>query len=381
MPYSTLILTAGISALGFRNVFGARLREEDSPITFPRGQQNPIAVDMSLSAEDLYLQCLEFIGETDLADLDVKMVSAEFSMFHAVSESKNKLTPSAQIFLLHTPTIGGRLAVHVQKDVIERFFQVHVHPVELSVPFDPAIPGGLSLAAGAFIGQVSQLLKGHSVEQTAFAPIGGYKSMVALGYVAASFYGFPSLYLHEDSQVLQQIAPAPVSITPETRRSIAPLARRIGNGAEWSALSEGEKRLVSQEPAYFTRVDDLIELNELGQYLRLSDLPIRLSPSAQDEFTHDSRVIGQQLRQIRDLASANPDYPGINHDLISAPNRIRPWRLAQMGKGCRVAWQITDDALLVYKVWRDHAQYEREAPQAIQEPIPGNVGSWEMLSD
>lgn len=278
--------------------------------------------------------------------------------------------------LIQTPTFGGRLAVQLQAPLLEARLGVQVHPVELSVPFDPSRPGGLALASGAFIGTVSRLLRDADRNSTAFAPIGGYKVMVALGHTAASFHGFPSLYLHEDSQVLQEIAPAPLTIPAEVRSLLEPLAIKVGNGAGWAQLSDADRKLIEAHPSFFTRVDDLVELNELGQFLRLDSLPLLLSLEAHAEFEREPVILRSQIFQLAEIAVTNPDHPGINHDLRSNSGRNHPWRLARMGRGIRIAWQITGDRLLIGYIWRDHDTYNEEAAKWVTTPLPASTSGY-----
>lgn len=372
MPYSSLILTAGISAFTPRNALGKRFREPGSPLTFPPGKQNPEPANPSWASDKLSAACAEWAGTllnhaSVLADSEI---SAEYSMLHAINTHGKGLSHGALVHLVHTPTLAGRLAVELQSAILESRLRVQCHPVELTVPFDPAQPGGLALSSGAFIGQVSSLLAHSDSYTTAFAPIGGYKSMVALGHVAASFHGFPSLYLHEDSQTLQEIAPAPIGIAKEVRLQAGGVARKVGNGAEWKSLTRAEQECIDQHPAFFRRLEDLVELNELGHFLRLDSMPIWLDPAAEEERKADASVIDSQIRQIATLATADPAQPRLNHSLVSAKGRSHPWRLAQMGNGIRIAWQLTEDALLIGKIWRDHDEYEKTASVWIQRPLP-----------
>jgi len=366
MPYSSLIITAGISALAPRNSIGKALRRQNAPVVFPPGKQNPEPLDTDLSTGDVERQCLAHLAACPPEPFDPGAVSAEFSLLHQL-ERAGRLARGALVFLVHTPTLGGRLAVALQKPFLEE------------VPFDPSQPGGLALASGAFIGTISALLKNAGPRSTAFAPIGGYKVMVALGHTAASFHGFPSLYLHEDSQVLQEIAPAPVTIPPATRELLEPVARRVGNGEVWDKLSRDEQQTIQAHPSFFSRVDDLVELNELGQFLRLDSLPILLSPTAYSEYQKAPGIVGGQVRQIATQAATNPEHVGINHDLTTNKGRHHPWRLARMGEGIRIGWQLTSEALLIGRIWRDHAQYVDEAPRWVTTPLPDSTAKYHPL--
>ncbi len=381
MPYTNLILTAGISSFASRNIFGVRFREPGSPLTFPNGQQNPVAADKILTDDALQQACREWASPLLLQQLDPSAISAEFSVLHAIVRQGKGLSPGAVVHLVHTPTLGGRLAVILQQELLSSLLGIQLHPVELSIPFDPSQPGGLALASGSFIGQISRLLQGNDPRQAAFAPIGGYKSMVALGHTAASFHGFPSLYLHEDSQVLQEIAPAPVSISPQVRAAVGATALRIGNGADLHQLNEEERRIVDAHTSFFTRIDDLVELNELGQYLRLNELPVLLSPQAVTAYREDQHLLRNQIFQIRDIAVVDPDHKGINHDLTSTHGRNHPWRLARMGQGIRIVWQTTRETLLIQQIWRNHDQYEKEAAGVVTQSLPAALTGFRSLSE
>jgi len=378
MPFSTIVLTAGISAFAQRNILGARFRQSASPLAFPPGKQNPEPADALLPTELLEKSCLTFLQESDEVS-DPAAVSAEFSVLHQL-KSSGQLGTGAVVHLIHTPTFGGRLAAKLLLPLLQKHLDVQGHAHELTVPFDPSIPGGLALASGAFIGTVSRLLTGQDPRSTAFAPIGGYKVMVALGHTAASFHGFPSLYLHEDSQVLQQIAPAPISIAEEIRQRIASTSLRVGNGAEWKLLEPADQQIIASHPAFFTHVDDLVELNELGQFLRLNDIPIHLSQEAATALRKEHNLLFKQILQIRDLAISDLNYPGINHDWTSVPGLAHPWRIARMGDFKRFAWQMIEGKLFIYKIWRTHPAYDQEAAVAITTKFPyEKLASWETL--
>ena len=382
MPYSTLIITAGISALAPRNEIGSRLRGKPSPLIFTPGKQNPEATDPDLSRDQLFQTCDEFLNQDrtqNPREFNPEEISAEFSVLHKLRQ-ENRLAQGALVHLIHTASLAGQLAVQFLRPILEERLDVQVHLHELSVPFDPSQSGGLALASGAFIGTVSRLLREQDPHTTAFAPIGGYKVMVALGHTAASFHGFSSLYLHEDDQVLQEIAPAPITITPERHTAIAATALHVGNGAEWQNLESSDRQIIESHPAFFTRVDDLVELNELGQFLRLDNLPVLLSPEAQNERNAQPSLIEKQLRQLAAQAATNPDHPGINHDMTRASGRSHPWRIAKMGDGNRIAWQITPSAILIGKIWRDHDTYEKEAHTFIQSSLPKTQSQFISLS-
>lgn len=157
MPFSTLVLTAGISALAPRNYFGKLFRKEDSPIKFDNGQQNPVPKDPTLSEEAVFNSCLTWAAHqtSQAQQLPPEEISAEFSILYAIAKQRNALAQGALVHLIHTPTLGGRLSATIQETALETQLGVQVHRQELSVPFDPTQRGGLAMASGAFIGQIS----------------------------------------------------------------------------------------------------------------------------------------------------------------------------------------------------------------------------------
>lgn len=381
MPYSTLVLTAGISALARRNHIGQALREEGSPLNFPTGQQNPVPQNPNAAYEDTLNDCITFLQGIEIEQTDC--ISAEFSLAYSLRES-GELTKGAILHLVHTPTLGGRLAVALQRPHLESALNIQVEPQELSVPFDPSQRGGLALASGAFIGTVSNLLKDYAPHTAAFAPIGGYKVMVALGHTAASFHGFESLYLHEDSQQLQRIAPSPVALTSDLRTQLSPVARRVGNGAAWKELAPEERDIIGQHRSFFTRVDDLVELNELGQYLRLNETPVLLSSDARTTL-EGHPDIRQQIFNVRDRAVANPRQEELNHQvaLNAYGNNDLYWNLYKQGRSrLRIAWRLQKEGFLVHHIWTDHDQYERDinAGQILTDPTPVDLDAYQDLA-
>ena len=307
------------------------------------------------------------------------MISAEYSVLHELKK-KGRLTANGVVHLIHTPSFGGRLAVATQSAIIEREIGFQVVPRELPVPFDPSIPGGLSLASGAFIGMLSDLFRHNTPNETAFAPIGSYKVMVALGQTAASFHGFSSLYIHEDSQVIQEIAPIPILLPPSEREKIASTARKVGSASELSTLPQDNQAIIRQYPSFFIIDDGVVALNELGQFLRLDETPILLLPQANETLLRNPNLLTGQILQIKNLAMQNPAHPGINHDLVTTRGRNHPWRLAQMANGIRIAWQLHEQSLLIGRIWTNHGQYEAEAPSFITSALNTNLQSYIQMS-
>lgn len=377
MPFQTLIATAGISALAPRNYIGKILRTPDSPVHFPDFSQNPIPKEPETDADTITLHCLEHVQKhLDLSEIDPALISAEFSVFTKLRDSGD-LAESPRIELIHTPTLGGRLAIELQQAIWQQKGAT-IHPAELTIPFDPSQHGGLALASGAFMGTVSRLLRHHTTHTAAFAPIGGYKVMVSLGHAAASYHGFHSLYLHEDSQVLQTLTPLPVSLPRDP--ALASLALKINDGHEISTLTTAEQTTLEKHPAFFRKIENLVELNELGQFLRLHQFPVHLSQQAAEALRKNTKNLTNQLHQIRDHAAQNPDHPGINHDLTTNHGRNHPWRLAKMGEGIRIKWQIANNTIIVGHIWRDHDTYNKEAPTSVTLPLPENLTTYTPLA-
>src|SRR5690625_1366283 len=63
----------------------------------------------------------------------------------------------------------------------------------------------LNRALGKYLSDVSSALQEGEPRTTCFAPIGGYKVMTSLGYLAGALHNFPTAYLHEGSTVIHEI--------------------------------------------------------------------------------------------------------------------------------------------------------------------------------
>ncbi|MFP4350385.1 MAG: hypothetical protein ACLFQY_18995, partial [Desulfococcaceae bacterium] len=196
-----------------------------------------------------------------------KKVSAEYSLLHALQKAK-RLGDSPRVVFIHTDSFGGRAAVTVLAPLCRADFNAHVTCKEVA-DIDPSDRERMQRSLGGYMQIVAASLEEGDAGFTCFAPLGGYKVMTALGYVAGAYRGFPTLYIHEDNQGLHEIPPVPVRVDMDALSEAAPLMRRLRNTGdkEWAELSKAEQNQVEQNEYFFERVDTLVGINAFGRFV------------------------------------------------------------------------------------------------------------------
>lgn len=372
MTFHTIILTTGISSLNGRNLAGAALRRIGSPVSFPEGAFQPDLSMISPTEEDEFLQEVEgFLTEALSGQVvDPARSSAECSVLASL-QKEGRLGEASIAVLVHLPTLKDRLAATCVSSMLG-LMGIEAVREEVTVPFDPAAEGGLAFASGAFLHRIAGLLRSYPPQTTAFAPIGGYKVMVSLGYLAASIEGYSCLYQHEDSRVLQKISPVPLALeTEEVQATLGPLARKIGSAAAWDELPHEERQIIKSYPNFFSREGDLVGLNEFGHYLRLNALPVRISSQVKDQFGRYPELAKRHLCQVRDLVAQNPAHRSLNKRFKQGRQTQYRWRLAALGDGHRMAWQLRDDELLVHHLFMNHDGYDgADTASVLEQALP-----------
>ncbi|ABP65705.1 hypothetical protein Csac_0050 [Caldicellulosiruptor saccharolyticus DSM 8903] len=161
----------------------------------------------------------EICKEKGLTDEEIKrlvkerpnQVSAEFSMLNGLKE-KELLDDKFSVSIIHSDTPDGIMAALINKKVIELIFEGSIVFMAEVEDVDVSNEVKLQRSLGNFMQVVAkELLKG-SKETTFFAPIGGYKYMTYLGYVAGALFGYPSGYMYEKDQELLVVPPIPIEI-------------------------------------------------------------------------------------------------------------------------------------------------------------------------
>lgn len=262
--YNSIVMTSGISLLGASNYFGRWSREGQYFVfhgpnpSFKEGDVKEKALQKWLNAAEALLAKREW---------DPERVSAEYSMLHAL-ERLGKLGESPTITLFHTDTLGGVASAKLLERLLQREFSAQVNLRAVNIDVNDRVV--LNRLLGDYMYELSKALLIGDPSGTSFAPIGGYKVMTSFGYLVGSFHGYPTAYLHEDSQqMLHIIPPVPIDINPTFFQEHAPFIRRltVEGLLDYESLTWEEKSLVETHTSLFTVDDGVVYLNPFGSFL------------------------------------------------------------------------------------------------------------------
>jgi CRISPR/Cas system-associated protein Csm6 len=396
--YHQIVATAGISLFANFNIYGTLAREQNL-FKFNRSNPLPLADEDAAAALERWRGlCRNF--DLDAAAAKPQAVSAEYSLLNALCE-QGRLGPNPRVTLVVTRTLGGQAAGALLELLLKRHFSA---VVDLNVVDDIQVDERerLRRSMGSFMQEVAQALQGNDRSSTCFAPVGGYKVMTSLGYLAGAYMGFPTAYLHEDNQVLHEIPAVPIQIGRSELQAMGDLLRRARyDTLEWQQLSYGEQQQINSHPYLFERVDELVTLNAFGEFLaqrpenavvfgaRVSATPDveAILRSGQGDFVaREIRELLKKLEQAKQNPAAN--WGELKHEKAFAG--LRDQHLAySLYKGAsnsslavRMAYRTEHNggALFLNRVWTDHNRYEREAEQGQGLREANNV-DWRDLSD
>lgn len=368
--FSHLVITAGISAISERNALGRLLRANPGTLIFPERQQNPVLRDGTTEqAEQHARECCCTKEALAAVAADPKSVSAEYSLLHAL-RGMGSLHDKPTVVLLHTDTLAGRISAQAVAGLIEPAFSAtcRLRPI---ASLDTSNQRALQAGLGAFMHQVVNELREVDPSYACFAPQGGYKVMTSLGYVAGSFLGYSTAYLHEDNQALHIIPPIPISLSAQEKEALGKLARSVERTQEFSKLTTEEQDEVLVHPWLFEVSDDLVVPNALAQFLGLDTQPIFLSPEAHAVLNESHRAarIRGKLRELPGMLRARQRDPGayvniLDHERdftnLNRPGNQPAFHIWKAVKGeIYIAWKVREDgAALINRIWADnHAAY------------------------
>lgn len=369
--YHRIVMTAGISAFGPKNTPGRWLREEATSLArFEKFRLLHAEQDEPLdSAGRATLLAAWRKDRPEIASPGA--VSAEYSMLHAL-HSADRLAPNPVVVLIATDTSVGQAAADLVQDLLQRDFDATVtrHRVEeLDVTSRPKMQRSL----GAFMGLVANELRVGEPRSTCFAPIGGFKVMTSLGYVAGAYMRYPTAYLHEGNQVLHEIPWVPLDLDVGALAALAPLVRRAAHGAEVASLDEQQRQTLADSPFLFDSDGELLYLNAFGVFLRdepryrpILGTRVMLDPDLATRFQRHRSFISRELRHLLDKLDDIPANRNVLHHEANFKHHDTRFHLYKGSSGeqvFRAAWryEANDDTLYVRQIWLDHAVYEREA--------------------
>lgn len=368
--FSRIVVTAGVSALSAANQYRAWLMERGvAAFPTPRPEPDPPADPAAALAR--LDQAL--VGGLP-AVADPARVSAEYSGVHALRQA-GRLTDRAWAVLLHTDTFAGTVAARLVAALLGRDFGLAVDLRRF--PFDVSDRRRLRTCLGTYMQAVAGALREGDTSFACFLPLGGYKVTTSLGYLVGAYLGYPTLYTHEEHQILHEIPPVPVRVDPEQLASLAPLIRSL---LEPRFLS-GEDRRQAEPHAWLFDVEEsdgqeLWSVSSFGRFLMAQPEYARLFAPA----VYGAKAVAEALdggnrdfvaKEIGGLArklaggSADPDLehekawtrplgPSDGRHLYKGASNAGVFR-------CLYRFDRDSNRLEVLHVWTDHGDYEKEA--------------------
>lgn len=387
MPYSRIVVTCGVSALGGANVL-RKWAEDKGLLRFWPPSYNPeppegLDVPAALKAIQ---QKMANPRAFDGIVTDAKRVSAEYSALQAL-RNERRITERPTVVLIHTDSLGGNAVSMLLDKLISRDFDAVVECIACSINVNDR--NQLRDNLGDFMQKVASALKDYDKHATCFAPLGGYKVMTSLGYLAGAYLGFPTLYTHEDNQLIHEIPAIPVRVPTETLQRLAPLMAKVGNGAELSTMSQQERDDVNEYSWLFEHAEGLVCVNAFGLFL-MQDNPslfgtkLMVSKDVDREFRSDGRrgFILQQLGVLAAKLTSGSAEGDLQHEREWNVEPFDDWHLYKgASNGQQVMRAIyrldsSKNTLVVRHVWTSH-DYVEEFETKWNSPLDETV-EWQL---
>lgn len=368
------VLTAGTSVLTGRNHYARmitshRLFRVDGPSVSCAGDDEAKA--MAAWKHEL--------GQLDLPDVAaLPGVSAECAIVRAL-QLQRKLAEHFDVALIHSATFAGEAAARLVAHVLTRLVGAEVQ-LRRAADLDVEDSAGFARSLGNLMAAVrTELSKGEPLT-TCFAPIGGYKVMAALGYVAGSIGGYPMAYLHERTQALHFVPPIPVVLDTTVVAQHAVLFRKLHRDTvDMASLSGDEQAAIRSYPFLFELADELVNLSPFGVFALTqaspSALETRVLMSAQARTLLDAansrEFVAKELRRLCELLREPDRNRSLLHheaDFGISRTGLALFKGASGRAGVfRAAYEFDaeGDRLSVHTIWLDHDKYEREAPARV----------------
>lgn len=371
--YRNVVITGGISIMNKNNQFGNYFLDFNSKnCKFE-------------NAEEIFQNILK---EKELTDKKIKElvlekphnVSAEFSMLKGL-ENEDLLDDFISVSIIHSETVEGKLSALMNKKIIESIYGAEVSLKNVS-DVDVSDPVKMNSSLGYFMKVVTEELLKGSKETTFFAPVGGYKYMTYLGYVAGSLFGYPSGYMYENAQKLLIIPPIPVEINFSDIIKNMGFIKRLLNEKiiESDSLNEEEKQLVEEVPYFFEKLYSnqklLIAPNAFAQFIfkDYTEGSIKINEDVKkkiNKYSSDTNFVYVQifnlLRKIKLYSNDYKSYAALVQELkhnkewgIENPNIYKG---ASNGKNvfrCAYHFSRDEQILYIYEIWLSHDEYEKD---------------------
>ncbi|NNU91581.1 CRISPR-associated protein [Anoxybacillus sp. CHMUD] len=378
--YQTIVMTCGVSSLMRTNVFGKRKENLLHKLGMSEGEFSQLLNKHTVS-EEIDRAILKWIDEMKLHFKEAKetpnFVSAEYSMMHEL-QKQGKLGKHPRVELILTNTVGGKIVERLLSALFKEHFSATVGCSYVNI--DVTETKQMNRTLGEYMQAVGEKLSQGEPTSTCFAPIGGYKVMTSLGYIVGSFLGYPTAYLHENSQIIHEIPPIPIHLDEGfVQKHIALLRRCQRDIVCIDELSHPEKQVISAYSSIFQQEEGYVYLTPFGEFLfehekykHLLDTKYFATKQVIKMMEGRKKFAVDQLKQfVKKLKYEEGIIFNLQHEKEFEKldqKRVKFYLYKSSTGGVfRLAYQYDEkeDVLFANYLWFDHAQYEREAAAGI----------------
>ena len=368
--FHRVVFTTGISTLAGHNHFGNWMKRENLAV-FTEGRFLKAPKDAEITADDgaAILDAWKDARPEPVGD--PKKVSAEYSTLHALRQN-GRLAAHPKVELIITDTLAGHVASTALKKILAHDFDADV-AIHLVDDLKVTDRQEMRRSLGIFMNAVSKILQAGEPQTTCFAPVGGFKVMTALGYLAGAYLHYPSFYLHEDAQILHEIPWVPIHIAPNTLRDLATIIRRAFHGLNTASLGNSDLDALNQHHYLFEHVDDLVFLNAFGLFLRgqeeyraIIGTKIEVNPDLKSLVAEHGDFVRREIDNLLGKLEDATQNRGELHHEANFKHHDTAFGLYKGSSGDKVfraAWRFREDVdtLQINNIWLNHDRYEREA--------------------
>jgi len=370
--YSSIIVTAGISLFNKSNIYGCA---SDHYEAFEFDRTNPL-LKVGHDLEDTLKNWKNEMFKKNRKGKE-KQISAEYSLLYAL-KTNNELTDSPNVTLFHTAVdgnkIGGYFSAQLLSDILQKDFHAKVKLEQLD-HFSVDNRTELKKSITGFMSKVVNALRDTSDENsTFFAPIGGYKVMTSYGYLAGSFVGYPTGYLHEDNQVLHIIPPVPIALDENFIEKYKDLLRELIFKDIVVVNDEDRPYIYKAKFLFeFAKIDKKlhVSLNPLGKFLLEKKYPHYFSYKIylDKDIKLNSFIVNQiktLLEKAKDENLSQRNKNHLNHQTtFKHKQNVGEYHLYKGSQGkqvFRALWKIdtNNKELWIPKVLPSHDKYEKD---------------------
>lgn len=388
--YQTIVMTCGVSLLQKTNVFGKMKESLLQKLQMSEGDFSQLLNTHAVS-EEVDGAISKWIDEMKLHFKEAKespnFVSAEYSMMYEL-QKQGKLGKHPRVELILTNTVGGKIAERLLSALFqEHFFATVGHSY---VNIDVTETKRMNRTLGEYMETVGEKLSQGEPSSTCFAPIGGYKVMTSLGYIVGSFLGYPTAYLHENSQIIHEIPPIPIHLDEGFVQQHVDLLRRCHNIVSINELSYPEKQVILAYSSIFQQEESYVYLTPFGEFLfehgkykHLLNTKYFATKQVIKMMEQNKKFVVDQLKQlVKKLKYEEGIIFNLQHEKEFEKldqKKVKFYLYKSSARSARDVFRLAyqydekEDVLFANYLWLNHQQYERE--------VAAGIGLYEQHSE